>query len=256
MNENSLALVSAALVLLVGIALTVLFFHLKITDGPSATIIALLIIPLVVYGISSGKILEFSGPGGWSAKFQQAARQKAVATATAITADMNELQPVEKESLARLNEIIPTLTKGKPLALILFFGRRNYQDLNIVRIYLRKLQTVDPTAVVILIDNASKSFVGMIEGDMFLELLDTEGQRLIDAINRGNRDYLRQINIQRQYAVVVFRSLTMKHTNADAIRQMKELNIRTMIVVDRNSRPNAIVKRDEIVEHILEELTA
>jgi hypothetical protein len=256
MNENSFALVSATIVLLVGIALTILFFHLKITDGPSATIIALLLIPLVVYGIASGKILELSAPGGWSAKFQQAAKQKAVTTASAITANMKELQPVKKESLGRLRQIIPTLAKGKPLALILFFGRHDYQDLYVVGDYLQALQTVDPTAVVVMIDNTSESFVCMIEGEMFLELLDSEGQTLIDAINNGDINYLRRINSQRQDTVVVFRALTMKNTNADALRQMKELNIKTMIVVDENSKPNSIVKRDEIVEHIFEELTA
>ena len=45
-------------------------------------------------------------------------------------------------------------------------------------------------------------------------------------------------------------------TNADALRAMKELNIRTMTVVDENNKAVAIVRRDEIVAHLFEELTA
>jgi hypothetical protein len=61
---------AALAVLVVGIFLA----YVKI--GESATLIALLLVPLVVYGIASGRIQEFSAPGGWAAKFRDAVKEK------------------------------------------------------------------------------------------------------------------------------------------------------------------------------------
>jgi hypothetical protein len=43
----------------------------KLGIGDSATLIALLVVPLLLYGIVSGRLKEFSGPGGWGAKFAE-----------------------------------------------------------------------------------------------------------------------------------------------------------------------------------------
>ncbi|MGH7573331.1 MAG: hypothetical protein ACREMK_16030 [Gemmatimonadota bacterium] len=47
---------------------------LEISD--SATVIALLLLPLLVFGVVSGKIQEFTGPGGWGARFAELKRQQ------------------------------------------------------------------------------------------------------------------------------------------------------------------------------------
>jgi hypothetical protein len=247
--------VSYALIfLLLGTLVTVCLYQLSIKDSP--TIIALLVLPLLVYGIASGKILELSVPGGWSAKFKEAAQQKIGTTATPITSDMKELQPVPKLGEEALRRVLPTLPKGKPIALILFFGRRGYQVLSLVRKYFEKLRLVDPNMVVILVQERTERFICMIEGSTFIDLLDTEKQELIDAVNDGDANYFRNINKERQNTSVIFRSLAETKTNADALREMKELNINTMAIVDGDNKPVAIVRRDEIVAHLFDELTA
>ena len=253
MNNSLFPLSFAAIVFLGGAALTILFYRLEIKD--SAIIIALIIAPLLIYGIASGKILELSAPGGWSAKFQEATKQKVGTAATPIAEDMKELLAVPKADIGRLRQIVSTLPKGKPIALILFFGRQAYQQLDIVRTYLDELRAVDPNTIVILVDNNTGRFVSMIEGDKFLQLLVDEQLRLIDAINNGQISYLRQINTERQAAVFIFRKLTKKATNADALREMKELDLKAMIVVDDNDKPTSIVTREDIITHIFEELT-
>ena len=49
------------------ILVAVLQRGLGITDG--ATTVALLLIPLLVYGMVSGRLTELTGPFGWGAKF-------------------------------------------------------------------------------------------------------------------------------------------------------------------------------------------
>jgi amino acid permease len=66
---------SVAAVAFVILALTIVWFsrkHLGLTE--SAIVIALVVCPMLVCGIVSGRLTEFSGPGGWGAKFGQVAR--------------------------------------------------------------------------------------------------------------------------------------------------------------------------------------
>ena len=59
---------AAIIATVVGIVLVaILQKGLGITDG--ATIVTLLLVPLLIYGIVSGRLLELTGPGGWGAKF-------------------------------------------------------------------------------------------------------------------------------------------------------------------------------------------
>ena len=123
-----------------------------------------------------------------------------------------------------------------------------------VQKYFEELRLIDPNMVVIFCDTHDR-FVCMIEGGTFLELLNSKKQKLINAVNSGDIDYLRQINSERQGTAIIFKALPKSMTNADALRAMKELNIKTMTVVDENNKAVAIVRRDEIVAHMFEELT-
>ena len=243
--------IAAVAVLVLGLCLAGLVIN--VMKGDSATFIALMVIAVIVYGVVSGKIQEFSAPGGWSAKFQEVAKQKVGTTAIPITADMKVLQPVPKGGLQTLQRIIPTLPRGKPIALILFFGRRGYQVISVVKKYFEELRLIDPNMVVIFCDKNDR-FYCMIEGSTFIDLLNSEKQALIDAINDGDANYLQRINSEKQGTAVIFKALTKSMTNADALRAMKELNIKTMTVVDETNRAVAIVRRDEIVAHLFEEL--
>ena len=73
-----------------GVALAALIKMLKI--GDSTTFIALLLTPLIVYGVASGKVQEFTAPGGWGAKFQEVAHE-AVSTAVSQLNSPREQQP-------------------------------------------------------------------------------------------------------------------------------------------------------------------
>jgi hypothetical protein len=254
LTPEQTALCYAVIFFLSGVALTILLYQLDIKDSP--TIIALLIVPLLVYGVASGKILELSGPGGWGAKFKEAAEQKAAATATPISNEMRELQPVEKDDLYKLQQILPKLQKNKPVALILFFGRRDYQVLNMVREYFNRLREIDPQTVIVMVDAQSRKFVCMIEGNAFADLIQHDGQKLINAINSGNETYLRNINVERQNATVIFKALSENSTNAEALREMRNLGVKTLVVLDRHGKPDSLIGRDEIMFYLIAEITA
>jgi hypothetical protein len=246
MNDQVIPLSFAALVFFGATALVILLYRLDIKD--SAAIVAIIIAPLLVHGIASGKILELTGPGGWGAKFQAAAEQKVIDTATRIAFDMEELQKVQKEGLAKLDEIVRKLQKGKPVALILDFGRQGYYVADVVREYADKLSKFDPETSVILVDNVTKRFVATIDVRSFLNVLDTDPSKLISAISTADRAYL------VRFPGFIFRGIRDDKTNAQALKEMYILGVRTLVVLNGQDEPVALVRRDQIIDHIVEKL--
>lgn len=64
------AFAAAVSATLIGVAL-VAVLQKGVGIGDSATTVALLLVPLLVYGIVSGRLRELTGPGGWGAKFAE-----------------------------------------------------------------------------------------------------------------------------------------------------------------------------------------
>lgn len=68
-RQDKIAIATASGSLAAGVALVCLLNWLGIKE--QAVIVALLLLPLLVYGIVSGRISELTGPGGWGAKFAE-----------------------------------------------------------------------------------------------------------------------------------------------------------------------------------------
>lgn len=212
----------------------------------SATFIALLVIPFFVYGIASGKLRELSGPGGWGAKFQEIAAERV--DPTPVTACLQDIQLVQKGGIQALREAGQHLQKGKPVALTLQLGRQDY-DLGALRAYLETLRIADPETTVLFLDGGG-GMVAYAEASAVLGLLGEpqQGQQLLDAIKSANVPYLRQL------PGFCWQSITTERSNAEALQLMRELNARTVVVVDSEKRPVGVVKRDNIIAQLLVQL--
>jgi hypothetical protein len=235
---------AAGAAIVVGLILAALITHAKI--GDSATFIALLLVPLLVYGIVSGKLREFSGPGGWGAKFQEAAADRV--KPTPVTACIQDIQVVQKGGMQALQQAGQNLESGKPIALTLQLGKQDY-DATALRRYIEVLRIADPEATVLFLDQAG-GLVAYAEATTILGLLEDQEQsnRLIEAIRGSNIPSLRQL------PGFCWQSITKERSNAQALQLMRELNARTVVVVDNDKRPVGVVKRDHIIAELLVEL--
>jgi len=232
--------------LVIGMALAFVINRLKL--GDSATFIALLFTPLLLYGVASGKIQEFSaGSSGVSAKFREIAESKV----TPVSEQIHPVEPeiIEKGSTAALLSTAQRLPRNKPAALSLQLGRSNYYSVAATTQYIEALTRVDSDLTVLIVDHDGK-FVASAEAATALGYLKDpiQGQRLIDAIGSADTNYLKTL------PGLVFESLSEKTTNSDALQRMRELNTKTMVVVDESGKPRGIVKRTDIVAHLLESL--
>jgi len=233
-----------AFVLAFAVAVTI--DRLKV--GDSATFIALLLTPMIVYGVASGKIQEFTAPGGWGAKFREEA--KAAVTPTAFTTPLNDvMQPLEviqKGGLAELQALGPRIRKDRPIALSFELGRQNY-DVGIALKYVQVLMLSDSDMSVLILD-PNHQFVAMTEGTTMLTLLQSQGQQIKNALGSGDKNFF--------LSLPGFHTNSIKATdsNATALEKMRAQHARAIVVVDDHGSPTGVVKRDDIVSRLLEKL--
>jgi hypothetical protein len=216
--------------------------------GDSATFIALLLTPMIVYGVASGKIQEFSAPGGWGAKFREAAQAAVTPTAitTPLSAVVQQFEIIQKGGLAELQGLGPKLRKDKPIALSFQLGQQNY-DVDIATKYVEFLLLTDRDMMVLILD-PSRHFVAMTEGTTMLTLLRNQGLPISNALARSDKNFF--------VTLPGFHTNSIKATdsNATALEKMRQQNARAIVVVDDQGMPTGVVKRDDIVSRLLEKL--
>jgi hypothetical protein len=241
----------AALALAVGIGLLLLLRSLKFND--TTTFIALLFLPILVWGVASGKISEITGPGGWSAKFKEAARE---AAGESPDIEMENFQIVEKEAASALPKKIAAVPAGKPVAMSLQLGKAGYYGASAIARYIDRLSKIDPDLLVVVVDDDGR-FVAAIPAARLLSSSRVggvaaveNGDAFVDAIGNSNQNYLRNLPAAN------FRSIPEKTSNAVALSEMRKANAKSLVVVDDDKRPIGIVKRDRIVAHLVETLAS
>jgi hypothetical protein len=91
-----------------------------------AILIALLLTPLLVYLILSGKLEEFKGPGGLEAKFAKVAGETISTASEEVRLSVEEMQIVEKEGLMLLERKRQELNEAQPIVMIMELGKRSF----------------------------------------------------------------------------------------------------------------------------------
>ena len=147
-SQEWLAIIVSAAVLIAAVGILFLVKQLLGSVDGSA-FVAILLVPLIVYALASGRLAEFSGPGGWGAKFRSAA------TSQVETSDIIEnaeaLQAVEKGGLRHLRDAVERLNPDLPNALTLRVGRRGYYVPDAIVRYLKTLMAVGPSTYVVFV---------------------------------------------------------------------------------------------------------
>jgi len=243
---------SIVVVLFLGLAVTGIWVtktQLGITD--SATLIALLIIPLLLYGIASGRLTEFSGPGGWGAKF---ARQ--TVDLSQVPVDLKNDQQIEtirKENYRVLQDQIRqgNIHEGPPIILTMTMGAETYNAMSL-NDYLRDLSHFPNFKFVIIVDKNDR-LVAYVPARVLKRANDlnlSDFPTLITAVNNNNPMALLKV------AGVLTEPITTRTTNAEALRTMEKYDLDAIPAVAENTRTvQAIVERNRILNRMLLALT-
>ncbi|OHV80395.1 hypothetical protein [Ensifer sp. LCM 4579] len=218
--------------------------------GESTTFIALLLLPLGVWGIASGGISEFSA-GGVALKFREAA--KAEVKLLPLIDIVEDFQAVEKGGLSAIEGLKRTLTPGRPVALVLKLGRPGYYVPSAIVLYLQALSSFDPELTLVVTDAEGK----FVAADSRAVINFLNGQNDFPAQERF-REALDAPDASKLLELPGFTSeaIAADATNAQALTKMDEQARRTLVALDGVGRPKGLAKRDAIVTHLLVQLAS
>ncbi|SDA41894.1 hypothetical protein [Mesorhizobium qingshengii] len=245
-----LPILFAAGVLIIGTGLA--YSIKRFSFGDSTTLIALMIIPLLAYGIGSGKISELAGPGGWGAKFKQEAEKTIVPVGhIKVSGDL-----YGKGGLDDLRRIVGNLGLGQPIAVSLQLGRGDYYRADIIAKYISVLVHYDPNLLIIIADSGG-AYIASARADVILsQLTDKDdyeqspvplfnAKPFIDAIHGTDPAPVRSLyGFSDQ-------SIPETANNVAALQRMQELNTPRLVAVTSDRKPKGLVDRDPIVTQLL-----
>lgn len=248
-SQEWLAIIISAVVLIVAVLiLTLVNKLLGSVDG--SAFIAILLVPLIVYALASGRLAEFSGPGGWGAKFRSATTSQ-VETSDIIE-NVEELQAVEKEGLRHLRDAVERLNPDRPNALTLRVGRHGYYVPEVIVKYLKALMAVGPSTYVVFVREQNGQFVGSANASQVIVLLESDAT--ID-------DFMRELeressaNAFQSYDFLVRQSLSPGDSNKMALQKFLDTNAQALVVVSSDGqKPIGIVDRDRLMTKLMVKL--
>lgn len=205
---------------------------------------------LVIYGVVSGRLTEFSG-GGLSAKLTSIVHSEINITSVSLKAlsdDMGVIKSIPKGNITGLRVALQHLTETTPIVLSLTLGSPN--NLEFVRAYLAALSVYRSFRFVLLLNSDGilqasvpaailTRLLRKVDGDPITE--DKKANELIEAINEGVLDKL------RAEPGVTTAMLRPDATNLAALETMTKENLDAIVVVDKNGRPISIIDRSQLV---------
>ena len=244
-GKHRRAMIAAIAYAAAGIALAVLFKALGVDLG--VTFAILMLSPVLLYLIASGSISEFSGPGGFGAKFRDIA---AAPVKTAAT--IESLEFVSKENQQALITRARGLTPGRPVALTFVLNDpAAFYVPQAIENYIHTLRKIDPDLSVVFI-NPNGTFAGSTDGARVEAVLSNDhfGMEFVTAVQVGDLAKLREL------VSASLRNVSESASNADALRIMNEDGVKSLISVDAQQRPTGVIRRDRIVAELLSAMAA
>jgi hypothetical protein len=248
MSKETLAIVGSAGVFLIAVVLLFVRSRMKEKfDG--TTFVAILLVPLIVYGILSGRLAEFSA-AGVSAKFQAVAQ--AEIDPTAIVKEAEQLDVVSKAGSSVLSEFVTRLDPRHPNAVSLSVGRQGYYQPEAIETYIRTLQTVGSGSFVVFVDDTTGKFIGSAGADQVLALLadpDTSRNFMEELERPGDPPF-------SGFRFLVREWLSPTDTNAQALDKFLASGAQALVVLDERGNPTGLVDRDRLMTKLMKTLAA
>lgn len=208
-------------------------------------LVFLLLVPIIVYTIFSGRLSELRA-GGLEAKFVNVARQSVELASETIEPSMGEMEIVAKQGATELPRRIQRLDESKPIILTLTLGKEGHYHREVWLQYMEALSQYRNFKFVVILDHEDK-FVAYIPSWAMLQILRVQdlGEHFVSKINQS------RIRELRQYPGVVTRTISTQSTNLDALREMTAQNLEALVVIDEDRKLRGVVEREQILSKLL-----
>lgn len=214
---------------------------------PDVAFICVVSIFAFTFALTSSRLRQVTGPGGFSAEFQEvaAATVESGAISPVGSADGDDFIMVSKRGLQELEQITQRLSDGDYVALRLRVGARDRRyDPYQVGEYVRSLAAITRHSWIILID-ANDRFVGAAEAATFLRLSEASMREFLMVVQEGNMERIRRL------PTLKYISAPVGIDNREALRLMSHERVDFLVLVDANQVPRRIATRARIAERLL-----
>lgn len=232
------------------------FFVVWLTKGlldveGDAVFVSLLLIPLVVYMVLSGRLQELKGPGGLEFRFADVAQDSVQVQEQSIAPSIDELDLVAKGPLEELEKLRDRIDEARPtvMTIQLVASGPPFYGPHAIATYLEFLSKFRNFKFVVFLDPAGRFVAYMAHWALADILRKPElGVEFINAINRNQEGAL------LRYPGIIRETISSNATNAEALREMEKHNLEALLVVDDGS-PKGVVERERILSRMMLALT-
>jgi CBS domain-containing protein len=228
------------------IGLMVLWLAQYVLDSAeSSVLIALIVLPLLVYLATSGKLSEFKGPGGIEAKFAQAAAESVSAASETVAYD--DPQVVAKEGVRTLLERkAKEIDESKPIVMTMTIGGQAQYNPQDVEQYMNVLSQFRNFRFVVFTDD-QEAFIAYMPSFALKQLLKVPdlASEFLSSVNQG------QIAQVLRYPGVDKKTISTKSTNAEALREMLDKNIDALVIIDDARKLRGVVEREQVLSRMM-----
>jgi Calcineurin-like phosphoesterase len=216
---------------------------LEITE--SATLIAMLILAVIIYGVASGRLTEFAGPGGWKAVFSEAAQVPVGDKSTELI--VSPFESIPKGDVQNLVRRVAQIRDAKAIILTMQVKPGgNYQTYDLDAT-LQSLLPFRDFRFVVFLDSANRFQSYMLGWILKSQLYagQPEGLALIQAVNAGN------LTAVWGHPAMHRETLLPKTSNSQALEKMDQLGLDAILIVDEQGQVTGIAERQRILSKML-----
>lgn len=210
-------------------------------------LVAVLLVPIVIFLILSGKISELKTPGGLSLVFKDTLTATINPVENDLDLSVEESISIPKSSLPILQEHMKRISEKKddsPVTLTLFLGRRYSLDMLIT--YIENLAQFPKFKFVVLLFPNNTVF-GYFTGVSLLTILnrDDVAERFLSSL------YNEDLETMRIFPGLITDLTFTSKSNIEALEKMDRYNYDALIAVDTNRKLRGVVNRSQIINKLL-----
>ena len=252
-NRDVVAVGVVLLFLLLSFAI-LWFVRFRIGITETTLPIAILFFVILVYGVASGRLTEFTGPGGWGAKFREVASSRIDVSEGRVDLTNAEMENIRKTGLAEIENRLRTLIPGKPVILSLTIGKGDYYDAFALHSSVQALMRMPNFRFVVFLTKegillcymTALALLHLLEADQNGVMpLGGSGRDLVDAINRGD------INRILSYPGMIRNAINVNTSNEQALELMQSIGFDAIVVVTQQGIPVGVAERGPIISRMI-----
>ena len=211
-------------------------------------LISLVLIPVFVYMIFSGRLQEIHGPGGLGATFMAVAKTSLdINESNAERIEVGQVGIIEKGGMLGLQQVLQKV--GNPMYLILTvtLGKVDHYKETALLNYLKALSQYRNFTFLVILEQDEEVYA-YVAGWRATQILEMEmgmgSHDFVGAINQGLKQDLSRYELVKM-------TVRATDTNIDVLKKMTDLKMDALIVTDEEGKLKGVVERELVLSKLM-----